>query len=296
MAHAHAEHAATQGWRFGVGAALNLAFVGVEAAVGLLFGSLALVADAGHNLGDVLTLLLAWGAAHLARTPPSGRRTYGLKSTTILAALANAMLLLVAVGAIGMEAIRRLREPEPAPAGMVMIVAGIGIVVNLATAFLFVRQSRDVNVRGAFLHMVADAAVSFGVLVAGVVMQITGWPWIDAAVSLAIAGLILWSTWGLLRESLDLALHAVPAGIDREVVENHLRQLPGVASVHDLHIWALSTTETALTAHLVVPTMDGDALVRTVAAELHDRFGIEHVTIQIERDAATAGRCPPECR
>ena len=269
---------------FAVGVALNVAFVAAEAFFGWLSGSLALLADAGHNLSDVLGLLLAWGATLLARRRPSMRRTYGLRRSTILAALLNAAFLLVAVGGIAWEAIRRLKSPEPVAGATVIAVAAVGILINGATAWLFASGRKgDVNIRGAFLHMAADAAVSLGVVVAGVVMMYSGRLWIDPAVSLGIVAVIAIGTWGLLRESLDLALDAVPSGIEPAEVQAYLESLPGVVEVHDLHIWGMSTTEAVLTAHLVLPGLtDDDALLAKACHELHDRFGIHHATIQLE--------------
>jgi cobalt-zinc-cadmium efflux system protein len=240
----------------------------------------------------VLGLLLAWGAATLARRQPSARRTYGLRRSTILVALANAILLLVAVGGITWEAIRRFLHPEPVAGGIVIGVAAVGVLVNGVTAALFLSgRKTDLNVRGAFLHMAADAAVSLGVVLAGFGMVATGWVWLDPAVALAIVAVITIGTWGLLRESLDLAMDAVPTGIDPEEVESYLSSLPGVASVHDLHIWAMSTTESALTVHVVCPSrMEDDALSR-VCSEIHRRVGIEHCTIQLELGTG-AKPCP----
>ena len=299
MAHGHAcGHAhgpADYGRAFAIGVALNLGFVAVEAACGLLSGSLALVADAGHNLSDVLGLLLAWGASILVRRRPTLRRTYGLRRSSILAALVNAVFLLVAIGAIAWEAARRFGEPGPVAGGTVIGVALIGLAVNGATALLFLRgQQHDLNIRGAFLHMAADAGVSLGVALAGVAILLTGWRWLDPAVSLAVVAIIFIGTWGLLRDSVNLALDAVPEGIDTAAVEAYLRGLPAVAGVHDLHIWAMSTTETALTAHLVLPRgRGGDALLARACRELHDRFGIEHSTLQVEHgDPAFPSSCP----
>ena len=273
------------GWAFAVGTALNLLFVVIEAASGFLANSMALLADAGHNLSDVFALLLAWTANSLARRAPTPRYTYGLGSSSILAALANAVILLVAVGAIAVEAVQRFGRPEPVAGFTVMVVAGVGIVINGATAWMFARgRKSDLNVRGAYLHMVADAAVSLGVVLAGLAILLTGWTWLDPLVSLAIAGVIVWGTWGLLRDSVNMALHAVPAGIDPRAVRLHLEQVPGVASIHDLHIWPMSTTETALTCHLVMPQgSPGDAFLAAVARSLHDRFGISHATLQVEK-------------
>lgn len=283
--HRHAHGPTSFGRAFAIGIVLNAGFVIVEAAFGLLSGSLALVADAGHNLSDVLGLLLAWGASVLVRRRPTPRRTYGLRRSSILAALINAAFLLVAIGAIAWEAIGRFRSPEPVAGGTVIGVALVGIVINTATALLFMSgQKEDLNIRGAFLHMAADAGVSLGVVLAGVALLFTGWIWLDPVVSLIIVAVIFVGTWGLLRDSVNLALDAVPEGIDPAVVTAYLARLPGVGDVHDVHIWALSTTETALTAHLVTPEgNDGDALLARMRRELHERFGIEHATIQLEQ-------------
>ncbi|MCE9528245.1 MAG: cation diffusion facilitator family transporter [Planctomycetales bacterium] len=284
------------GRSFAVGVVLNVLFVLLEAGCGVYSQSLALLADAGHNLSDVMGLLLAWGAIILARRRPTERRTYGFRRSTIIAALANAMLLLVAVGGISWEAIRRIARPEPLQEGVVIWVAAAGIIVNTATALLFLRGSHDVNIRGAFLHMAADAAVSLGVVVAGVVIYFTHWFWIDASIGLVIAAVILWSTCGVLWESLDLALDAVPKGIQPRAVEKYLASLPGVTEVHDLHIWGLSTTEAALTAHLVMPEAShGDSLLQQIALELHDQFGIEHATLQVERGNLAGYPCGTPC-
>jgi cobalt-zinc-cadmium efflux system protein len=289
----HAHHGLRDyGRAFAVGVALNVVYVIVEAAFGFLTGSLALLADAGHNLSDALGLSLAWLGVLLARRSPTARRTYGLRRSTILAALANAMLLLVAIGGIAWEAARRLVHPEPPPGPAMIWVAAVGIAVNTVTAMFFFRgRHDDVNVRGAFLHLAADAAVSLGVVIAGVFVVRTGAAWIDPAVSLVIVAAIFLSTWSLLHESLDLALDAVPKGIDPAAVHDYLAALPGVTEVHDLHIWGLSTTEAALTVHLVVPGGEiDDARLSDVCRELHDRFRIEHPTVQIER--GTNGACP----
>lgn len=295
--HAHHAHGpGDHGRAFALGVALNLGFVAVEAAAGVLAGSLALLADAGHNLSDVAGLLLAWGAATLARQPPTARRTYGYRRASVLAALANAVVLLMAVGAIVWEAVERLWSSAPVEATTVAVVAGVGVAINTATALLFLRgRAHDLNIRGAFLHMAADAAVSLGVVVAALGIAVTGWLWLDPAASLVVAAVITAGTWGLLRQSLDLALDAVPAHIDRAAVERFLGELPGVREVHDLHIWAMSTTETALTAHLVRPGPTDDAFLHRVAHELHARFGIEHTTVQVEAgDPALACRLAPE--
>ncbi len=295
MGHSHAPK--DFGRAFAIGTALNLGFVVVQATFGVLAHSLALLADAGHNLGDVLGLVLAWWASHLAKTPPTARRTYGLGRSSILAALANAVFLLVAVGGITWEAIRRFGDPAPVQGGTVIWVATLGIVVNLGTALLFMSGRKgDLNVRGAFLHMAADAAVSAGVVVAGIIILFTGWHWLDPVTSLVINAVIVWGTWSLLRDATNLALDAVPAGIDAENVKAHLAGLPGVVAVHDLHIWALSTTETALTAHLVMPDEKlDDALLARAGAELREKFGIGHTTIQVERgDEAHPCRQAPD--
>lgn len=281
---------------FAIGVALNMGFVLVEAVYGFFAHSLALLADAGHNLSDVAGLLLAWGAMYLAKRKPSPRRTYGLRRSSILAALGNAVLLLIAVGAIAWEAILRFGKPEPVAGGTVMAVAGIGIAVNATTALLFMAgRKTDVNIEGAFLHMAADAAVSLGVVIAGGAIKFTGWTWLDPVTSLAIVAVIMGSTWGLLRKSVNLAMDAVPEHIDPGAVRAFLTGLLGVTAVHDLHIWGMSTTEAALTVHLVRPEVsDEDAFLAATAKELHDRFAIEHVTIQIERGSGLACRLEPE--
>lgn len=285
--HGHGGHShapADFGNAFAIGVVLNTAFVIVEAAYGFWSGSMALVADAGHNLSDVLALLLAWGASVLAKRAPSERFTYGFKSSTILAAMANAGLLLVALGAILFETLNRLSDPAPV-AGMTMIVvAGIGIAVNTGTALLFMRgRKNDLNIRGAFLHMAADALVSLGVVIAGIAILMTGAVWIDPVTSLIIVAIIGWGTWGLLKESVKMGLLGVPEGIEEGAVMEYLTGLPGVAAVHDLHIWSMSTTETALTAHLVMPDgTAGEAFLGDISDHLAHDFGIGHSTIQIE--------------
>jgi cobalt-zinc-cadmium efflux system protein len=285
------------GRAFALGIVLNLGFVAIEAGYGLLADSMALLSDAGHNLSDVLGLAIAWGAALLARRGHTERFTYGLRSGSILAALFNALLLLTAVGGIAWESARRLLEPAPVTAETVMIVAGIGILVNGATALLFMRGSHgDLNIRGAFLHMVADAAISAGVVLAGALMLWTGLTWIDPAISLAIAAIIVWGTWDLFRQSLSLSLHAVPHGIVVSDVQAALEKLPGVESVYHLHVWAVSTTETALTCHLVMPGgHPGDTFLREAQQMLRRRFGIGHATCQIEvgmPGAPSQASCP----
>ncbi len=291
MEHVHAP--VSHDRAFAIGIALNLGFVIAEGLAGWYGDSLALLSDAGHNLGDVLSLLLAWGGSYLTARAATERRTYGLRRSSILAALMNAVILLLVIGALGWEAIARLGEPR-APHSMVVIVtASLGVLINTATALMFMRgRHGDLNIRGAFLHMAADAAVSLGVVIAGVLILVTDWYWVDPAISLVIVVAIAVSSWQLLRESLDLALDAVPGSIDPAAVECYLRELPEVDGVHHLHIWAMSTTEVALTAHLV--KRDGcldDRFLRRVHAELHDRFGIGHATLQLE--AGTDGaRCP----
>jgi len=259
----------------------------VEAGFGIWSGSMALVADAGHNLSDVLSLLIAWGAAYMTARPANSRFTYGYKSSSILAALANAGLLLVALGAILFETIERLFAPAPVEGWTMIAVAGVGIVVNGATALLFASgRKHDINIRGAFLHMAGDALVSVGVVVAGVAILMTGELLIDPVTSLLIVGVIAWGTWGLLKDSVKLALLAVPDSIDESAVRGFLAGLPGVAAVHDLHIWPMSTTETALTAHLVMPGgQPGDAFLHEIAHELEHRFRIGHATVQVETGA-----------
>jgi cobalt-zinc-cadmium efflux system protein len=287
---------ASFGTAFAVGIALNLTFVAVEFVYGVLANSMALVADAGHNLSDVLSLAIAWIASVLARRPPSARLTYGLGGSSIVAALFNAVLLLVAVGAIAWEAILRLLHPEPVASGTVMIVAAVGILINGATAWLFASGRKgDLNIRGAFLHMVADAAVSAGVVAAAAVILVTGWLWLDPLTSLVVVGLIVWGTWSLLRDSLAMSVSAVPAAIDPQAVRRYLESRPGVAAVHDLHIWPMSTTETALTAHLVLPRgHPGDEFLMQATTELRHRFGIGHTTLQIEVSAETACQLAPD--
>jgi cobalt-zinc-cadmium efflux system protein len=285
-AHGHCGHAhATDfGRAFIIGIGLNTAFVLVEAGYGFAANSTALLADAGHNLSDVLGLVVAWIAAVLSRRPPTPRLTYGLRKTSILAALVNAILLLVACGAILLEAIQRLIHPEPIASLTVMVVAAIGIVINGITAWLFASgRKTDLNIRGAYLHMMADAAVSLGVVLAAAAMMMTSWLWLDPAMSLVIVAVIVWGTWGLLRESTAMTLAAVPSGIDPAAVRTFLGEHPGVASIHDLHIWPMSTTETALTAHLVMPAGNpGDAFLIETCRELQRRFGIGHATLQVE--------------
>jgi cobalt-zinc-cadmium efflux system protein len=266
-----------------IGVFLNLGFVIVEAVFGVISGSLALIADAGHNASDVLGLLLAWGADYLARRPPTRKYTWGLRRSTIYAAFLNAVLLLVACGGILWEAWHRLAEPQPVAGPTMIVVALIGVVINTFTALLFVRGHHDANIRGAFLHMAADAAISLGVVVAGIVILFTGLAWIDPVVSIVITLVIVVGTWGLFSESVDLALDAVPRGIDIDAVETALAGLPGVVEVHDLHVWGTSTSEASATAHLVVSERADHQQVLTAAEDvLRERFRIAHTTIQLE--------------
>jgi cobalt-zinc-cadmium efflux system protein len=291
--HAHGHSPQNFNRAFAIGVTLNLGFVLVEALFGLWANSLSLLADAGHNLSDVLALLLAWGASVLAQRAPSRRRTYGLRRSSVLVALFNALFLLFAVAAIAWEAVSRLADPQPISSGTVIVVASIGIAINAYTAWLFMAgKDSDMNIRGAYLHMAADAVISLGVVLAAIAMLYSGWLWLDPLVSLLIAIVIAFSTWGLLRESVDLALDAVPAHIQPDKVLAYLESLPGISEVHDLHIWAMSTTEVALTAHLVKP--DGsldDQLLADIAEQLQEHFAIQHSTLQFER----GNHCSP-CR
>jgi cobalt-zinc-cadmium efflux system protein len=279
--HGHHHGPATYDRAFAVGVILNGGFVAAEVVFGLAANSISLLADAAHNLGDVLGLLLAWGAAWLARRPPTARRTFGYGRSSILAALINATVLLIGVGAIGVEAAQRLFAPQPVGETTVVVVAAIGIVINGATALMFMRgRENDLNIRGAFLHMASDAAVSLGVVIAALLIGLTGWLWIDPLTSLAIVVVITLGTWGLLRDSVDLAMDAVPGGVAPQAVRDYLAAQPGVSEVHDLHIWGLSTTETALTVHLVCD--ETAARPHSMAHELQARFGIGHATVQVE--------------
>ncbi len=289
--HGHSHAPASYGRAFAIGVVLNTLFVVVEAAYGLLSGSMALLADAGHTLSDVLSLLIAWGASVMAARTASARFTYGFKSSSILAAMANAALLLVAIGAILIETLRRFVEPAPVQGMTMIVVAGIGVLINTGTALLFMGgRKHDINIRGAFLHMAADALVSVGVVIAGVLILLTGKSWIDPVTGILIVAVIAWGTWGLLKDSVKMGLLAVPDGIDDAEVRTFLTGLPGVAAVHDFHIWPMSTTETALTAHMVMPAgHPGDAFLHDLAHELEHRFRIGHPTIQVEvgeRDCA----------
>jgi len=288
--HSH-NHAANYGRAFSIGIALNVMFVLVEAFYGWQADSLALLSDAGHNLSDVLGLLMAWGGFYLARLRPNRKHTYGWGRATILAALFNALILLIAIGGIVWEAIFRFSHPVPIQGNTVMLVAGIGVFINGITAWMFMSGNKDdLNLRGAFLHMAADALVSLGVVIAGALFILTGWAWLDPAISLVIAVVILLSTWGLLRQSLHLTLDGVPASIELDAVKSYLSALPDVSEVHDLHVWAMSTSETALTVHLVMcDGHPGDDFLNLVAEELHHDFAIEHATIQIETSARQCG-------
>jgi cobalt-zinc-cadmium efflux system protein len=291
--HGHDHGPLDFGRAFAIAATLNIALVIAQVVFGVLANSVALIADAGHNLGDVLGLLLAWGAHGMARWLPTKRYTYGFRSASILAALFNGIILLVATGAIAWEAVRRLTGPNEVAGVTVMVVAAAGIVVNGGSALLLMAgRERDLNIRGAFVHMLGDAAISLGVVLAGAAIVATGWNWLDPVASLVIAVLIVWGTWGLLREAIMMSLDAVPQGVDGTRVETYLRGLPGVSEVHDLHIWAMSTTETAMTAHLVRPGAGlDDHLLQHVCQELEHRFGISHATLQVE-----AGDTEHSCR
>ncbi len=296
--HGHAGHShapASFGWAFAIGAALNTAFVIAELIFGYAANSLALISDAVHNLSDVFALLLAWGAAWLAQKQPTQRHTYGYRRASILAALFNAGLLLVAVGGIAVEAVNRLYSPALVAGWTVVVVAALGVAVNGGTALLFMRgRHGDLNVRGAYLHMAADTGVSLGVVVAALIIMVTGWLWLDPAISLAIAAVVFWSGWGLARDSVNLALDGVPRGIELAKVKDYLGGLDGVIEVHDLHIWAMSTNETALTAHLVRPGGSDDTFLHGVCEELAHRFNIHHATLQIEAATDVCKLAPAE--
>ncbi len=284
--HSHHHAAPDYNRAFALGVTLNVIFVVIEAFYGVMSGSLALLTDAGHNLSDVLGLLLAWGAILLAKKRPSSRRTYGFSRATIIASLFSGLLLMGAVGAIGWEAANRLMDP-PQPVGLtIMIVAAIGVVVNTVTALFFMSgKDSDLNIRGAFLHMAADAVVSLGVVASGALIMFYGLNWIDPVISLVIAAVIFLSTWGLLRDSLNLAVDAVPKNVNPDAVREYLSSLPGVMHMHDLHIWPMSTTNTALTAHLVMSTMpDSDSFLNDAAQLLAERYSIQHATLQLERN------------
>jgi len=287
-AHSHAP--ADFGRAFAIGTGLNLAFVLIEAGYGVAANSLALIADAGHNLSDVMTLVLAWGAMVLAKRVATARHTFGFKKGTILVSLGSALFLYAAIGVIIWEALGRLHTPAPVAGMTVTVVAAIGVIINTATALLFMRGRKDdLNIKGAFLHMAADAAVSAGVVIAGLVIAETGLNWLDPVVSIAIALLVLAAGWGLLKDSLHLTMAGVPSGINAEMVLDYLSGIPGVECVHDLHIWAASTTENVLTAHLLMPNGNGDDFLRHLSEELRHRFKIHHATIQVEQTDVVGG-------
>jgi cobalt-zinc-cadmium efflux system protein len=282
---------------FAWGITLNVVYILIEAFYGLMIHSMSLIADAGHNLSDVLGLLLAWGAAYLSRSSATSKRTYGFRKSTILAAMFNSILLLIVVGGISIEAFRKIMYPQPTEGKAMILVAGIGVVVNALTAiFFFKGKENDLNIKSAFLHMAADAGVSLGVVLAGLIIIFTGWMWIDPLISILILGVITIGTWGVLRKSLLLSMDAVPEHIDTENVRNYLQNLPGVTDVHHIHIWAMSTTEYALTAHLNIPALDSnDNFLAETAEALNNKFGISHTTIQIENDRTQFGdnhNCP----
>jgi cobalt-zinc-cadmium efflux system protein len=300
--HHHHHHVPTDMGRiFAIGVTLNTIFVLVEVGAGFWSGSMALLADAGHNLSDVLALLMAWGATVLAKRAPTSRRTYGLRKGTILASLGNAVFLLLAIGAIVSESIHRLTLHSTIDTRTVMLTAGLGVVINTTTALLFMRGSQeDLNVRGAFLHMASDAAISVAVVIGAAIIALTGLQWIDPVLSLGIAVIIVMGTWGLLRDSVNLALDGAPRGIDVGEVRDWLAALPGVEEIHDLHVWAMSTTETALTAHVIRPAAkdergadDGDSFLHAACEGLAHRFNIGHATLQVETDAENSCRLAP---
>ena len=292
--HGHSHIPPSNNAAFAIGVALNLGFVVAEVVYGLAAHSLALLSDAGHNLSDVFGLLIAWGAIHISKSLPTKRHTYGLRRSSILAALTNAVVLLIVVGGITWEAIGRFFRPEVVTGSTVMWVAAAGVVINGISALLFMAgRDKDLNIKGAFMHMASDALVSLGVVVVGFAIGVTGWHWLDPAMSILISIIIVWGTWGLLRESVNLAMDAVPAGIDIHAVEKYLAGLEGVEAVHDLHIWGMSTTESALTVHLVMPQVPTDGkFLHEVCHELHERFEIGHTTIQIEHGDAECHQSP----
>src|ERR1700759_3137705 len=305
MAHQHDHHGHSHGGHshapdsfgvaFAVGVALNTAFVVAELVFGYAANSLALISDAVHNFSDVISLLLAWAAGWLAQKQPTDQHTYGYRRASILAALFNAGLLLIAVGGIAVEAINRIQEPAEVAGWTMVLVAALGILVNGSTALLFMRgRHGDLNIRGAYLHMAADAGVSFGVVIAALVIMATGWLWVDPAIRLCIAALVLASGWGLAKDSVNLALDGVPKGIELAKVQDYLHQLEGVTELHDLHIWAMSTSETALTAHLVCPGGYDDGFLHRVCEELSQRFNIHHATLQIEASGDVCKLAPAE--
>ncbi len=286
MSHNHSHAINDYSKAFAIGITLNIIFVVIETGYGITAGSLALIADAGHNLSDVISLLLAWGASYLALKQPTEKRTYGFRRVTILASSVSAILLLVVLGGIVWEAIGRLANPQPVHSMTVVIVAAIGVVINTSTALLFVSgQKHDLNIRGAYLHMAADAGVSLGVVVAGIVIMITGWLWIDPAISLVLVVVILVGTWNLLHESINLSVDAVPQDINISGIKDYLTKIEGISEIHDLHIWALSTTQTALTVHLITTkNLIDNEFLKEIQRHLHDNFDIEHATIQVEKE------------
>ena len=292
MLHHNHSHTHEQNFNqaFLIGIILNVVYIVVEIIYGIIINSMALLADAGHNFSDVLGLLLAWGASYLAKTASTEKRTYGMRKSTILAALFNAIILMIAVGAITIEAVRKLIYPEPVQGQTMMIVAGIGFIINAITALLFMKgREKDLNIKGAFLHMAADAGVSLGVVLSGFIILLTGWLWVDPIIGIVIVIVITLGTWGLLKESFHLSMDAVPREINLKQVGDYLKSIQGVKEVHDLHIWAMSTTENALTAHLVIPeATKNDFFLKEICGELQKRFGIVHSTIQIEKSAQNA--------
>jgi cobalt-zinc-cadmium efflux system protein len=289
MSHTHTHHhheVNNYNRSFAIGIVLNVIFVIIEVSYGLLADSLALIADAGHNLSDVMSLMLAWGANYLATKHPTHKRTYGLRKVTIMASLLSAVLLLVALGGIAWESIERLSSPQPVDGVIIIVVAAIGVVINTVTALLFVKgQKHDLNIRAAYLHMAADAVISLGVVVAGIAIMLTGWLWLDPAISLAIVVIILFGTWRLLRDSINLSIDAVPQSIDVSHIQSYLSDLENVSDIHDLHVWALSTTETALTVHLVTTCkLIDNCFLEEIQEHLHHHFNIAHTTIQIENE------------
>lgn len=297
--HSHSHHFQTLNRAFAIGVVLNISFVIVEATYGWMANSLALIADAGHNLSDVFGLLLAWGSSYLATHKPSSKRTYGLRRSTIMASVFSTLLLLFALGGICWEAIERLLNPTTTQGLTVMIVAAVGVVINSATALLFMKDSKkDLNVRAAYLHMAADAGISAGVVIAGAIILFTGWNWLDPIISLLIVAVIWFGSWELLKDSVNLSVDAVPNNINLQDVERYLRSQDWVVDIHDLHVWALSTTESALTVHLVTQQVDGNnQRLQQLQQHLHDEFDIEHSTIQIEQsdDEFSCMLDKPEC-
>lgn len=293
--HHHSSSGLTHGKAFAIGIGLNIAFVVIEVVYGLLANSSALLADAGHNASDVLSLIFAWTASWLATLKPRGKYTYGWRKTTILVSIVNALMLFGAVGFIAWEAVDHLKNPAPVAGKQVMIVAGIGVVINAITAMLFMKgQKHDLNIKGAYLHMAADAGVSLGVVLSGLLIHFSGWSWIDPVTSFVIIAVIVWGTWKLFTDSVDLALDAVPKHIDAGKVREFLLSQSGVDDIHDLHIWAMSTTQVALTVHLIMPHGAGDHFITDLQQSLHDMFGIGHTTFQVER-ADLQSDCKTDC-